>query len=236
MNRLAYASPPSEVPPLHVEGHACVVRAFTSAGALGGDAARFWQEVFSVRVYARLMATLRVNAFAIACPLGARASTVPAATVDRSSAGGDVGSDAGGGAGGDVSSDGDGCCSSEGSSSATCGTADASGSACDPAGALKPLAASAEGGTALYALASFANHDCAPSADVVVGPGGGLALRARRSIAPGEPVTITYLDSALPWHVRRKKLLSGYGFHCGCALCEAQAHESRAPLRQQQQT
>jgi SET domain-containing protein len=85
----------------------------------------------------------------------------------------------------------------------------------------------APGGTAIYFLASFANHSCEPNCDVCIAPGGALALRARRSIAALEPLTITYLDSSLPVEFRRKKLLMGYGFDCNCELCEQQLKATR---------
>ncbi|MEI8327013.1 MAG: SET domain-containing methyltransferase [Betaproteobacteria bacterium] len=101
--------------------------------------------------------------------------------------------------------------------------ADAAG--CGPGGGCGETPASlgdAPGGTALYELASLANHDCDPNADVVIARGGALELRARRDVAAGEPLTVTYLDSSLHVALRRRKLLLGYGFSCECALCRAQ--------------
>ena len=248
ITRLAYATPPQIVPRIHAEGYAVMQTAFAQAGALRGDTTRFWDEVFPLRTYARLMATLRINAFAIVCPLGAAKDAVAAESAPQSAplinlppgltGGGEgtgfvavtndvlgvpvVGTSSSGSAGDDA--DEGGCCSSEdAAAAAACGSGEAvADSPCGGSGSSTTQTASVGGGTALFALASFANHDCDPAADVVVAPGGALALRARRDISAGEDVTITYLDSSLGVVDRRKRLLAGYGFPCSCAMCTMQ--------------
>lgn len=63
-----------------------------------------------------------------------------------------------------------------------------------------------------------------------MGPGAELQLVARRAIAAGDEVTITYLDSSLPVVERRARLQGSYGFQCTCPLCVAQA-AATAPRR-----
>ena len=79
----------------------------------------------------------------------------------------------------------------------------------------------AEGsGTAAYALPSLANHECDPNCDAVWRHGDAtLALTARREIAAGEEVLITYIDSSVPVTQRREELRFAYGFECACAAC-----------------
>ena len=78
-------------------------------------------------------------------------------------------------------------------------------------------------GSALFGLPSLANHSCAPSAAPAWGgqdaPASTLRLVALRDLAPGEAVTLSYIDDELPVRVRRSQLLDGYGFECGCARC-----------------
>jgi hypothetical protein len=197
-NSLVYATPPETdaLPRAHVEGYAHVRGAFLKAGKLSGaGVTTFFDTVFNLRAYARLMGTLRLNAFSVvvnpnapAQPADARAPTADAQTSV-------------------------GCCDS--SASEDCAP---SGSCAESPSAL----GDAPGGTAVYEAASLANHECEPSCDVVIAAGGALALRARRNIADGDALTITYLDSSLPVDLRRKKLLLGYGFDCECAMCREQ--------------
>ena len=51
-------------------------------------------------------------------------------------------------------------------------------------------------GIGLYPLAALANHDCAPSAVQAFGPRGDICFRALRPLAPGDAVTIGYVDLA----------------------------------------
>jgi len=85
---------------------------------------------------------------------------------------------------------------------------------------------SSRAGSAVYLVPSLFNHSCEPSVDVAF-PGGTAAmeLRARRDVAAGEELTISYLDSALPRAQRQEHLLKGYGFECRCPLCEEQRED-----------
>lgn len=207
---LCYATPPplDEQPRAFKEGYDLVRGAFIKGGRVGGNITLFFDSVFNPEAYARLMGTLRLNTFSVACPLdgeGSRVSTVAAEGVGMG--GGDASS------GSNCAPPGEGCCGSDS------GGGNGSGSSGCGGGSSPTALGDAPGGAALYHLASLANHQCEPSTDVVVAPGGGLALRARVPLKKGDPVTITYLDSSLPLELRRKKLQSGYGFTCTCPRC-----------------
>jgi hypothetical protein len=79
----------------------------------------------------------------------------------------------------------------------------------------------AEGnGTAVYALPSLLNHECDPSVNAVWAHGDArLTLSARRDVAAGEELRITYIDASEPVNVRRNSLRYAYGFICGCTAC-----------------
>ena len=203
---LAYATPPplAEHPRAFREGYALVKGAVLGAGKVGGaGAATLFDLVFTPATYARLMGTLRLNSISVPCPLlppGAAPPPPPPPPQPQQQQQQQQASDDAG------------CCSGE----ASCGDAGAGASSCGESAA---AFGDAPGGTALYRLASLANHACEPSADVVMAVGGALALRARRALGAGEEVTITYLDSSLPGAVRRNRLLRGYGFECKCQRC-----------------
>lgn len=180
---------------------------------MGGNKEAFFDTVFNLRFYSRLMSTLRLNTFSFPCSLDQPLVRSPTPTSPGPAAVGAVSQSA-------QAAD-SGCCSEDGTAApAACGTDSSCGSSIGKAG-------EAPGGTVLYALASHANHDCDPSLEVQVGAGAGLTLRTRREIRPGEEVTVTYLDSSLDVGIRQAKLRL-YGFECRCALCVRQLAEARA--------
>lgn len=223
---LSYATPPPEaqLPRPIVEGYAQVKAAVLRAGKLGGDGVgAFFDSAFSLRAYARLAGALRLNSFSVPCPLGGGGGgeVLGGAGGDRD--GGEATRACDGGAEGGAAGAGaaEGACRGAAGAPAAgggCGSGEGAGACGDSA----PALGDAPGGTALYALASLAQHECEPSCDVVLAAGGALALRARRDIPAGGAVTITYLDSSLPLEPRRRKLLQ-YGFECRCSMCETQA-------------
>ena len=79
----------------------------------------------------------------------------------------------------------------------------------------------AELGIGIYPLAALTNHDCDPSAAQTFGAGAELTLRALRALAPGDAVTIGYIDLAATTAARRKALRDSYLFECRCARCAA---------------
>jgi len=200
----------------------------------------FFASAFDVRTYARLMGILRLNSFSVQCPLGSSREppTSPASAHEEgrphhepafsaASAGvrGESPDSSSRGVCGGTSGVGGGAldCSSrapdEGGGDGCCGGGEDNGSI---------DALEVRGGTALYVTASYANHDCSPNLDVLMGPHAALRYAARRRVAAGEELTITYLDSSLPVSARRGKLAHGYGFECACALCSEQVVALRA--------
>lgn len=82
-------------------------------------------------------------------------------------------------------------------------------------------------GTGLYALGSAVNHSCEPNAALLKRPGvrdSTTAVLALRDIAPGEEVTISYIDESAPLEERRADL-ADYQFVCRCARCVAEEEE-----------
>jgi hypothetical protein len=213
---------------------------------MGGAVDSFFSVAFNVRAYARLMGTLRLNSFTLQCPLpaqsqggadtaveraqnGARAvielptrhsataSAQPApapqeATACASRPSLDAATAAAAGCCGDGSplSGGGGC-----------------GSGLPPADSAPP-----DRGTALYGAASLVNHACDPNLDVVIGPEARIYLRARRTIAAGEDLSIAYLDCSAPVAERRMRLQHSYGFTCECRLCLQQLAEAATAAKQ----
>lgn len=199
-------------------GYGCVRDAL--AAKMGGQVEEFFSTAFNLRTYARLMGTLRLNSFAIRCPITGPAHS-PAPSEHSVPAAGTVpvvGAASAAGAGPESSScttsnsDGGGCGGGCGDSDPTSGTSGCASSVVE-----------AKGGTALYGAPSLLNHSCDPCLDVVMGPSATLALQARREIAAGEELTISYLDCSLPVATRRAGLAKGYGFECNCPKCVTEA-------------
>ncbi|KAI0648097.1 SET domain-containing protein [Trametes meyenii] len=76
----------------------------------------------------------------------------------------------------------------------------------------------------VFPLASrLFNHSCVPNAacKYVIKPSEPVTMQivALQDIAPGEEITIPYLDPALPYQIRREALDANYGFACKCRLC-----------------
>jgi SET and MYND domain-containing protein len=76
-----------------------------------------------------------------------------------------------------------------------------------------------EMGTGLYPLAALANHACLPTAVQSFGPNAELTLRALQPLAPGDQVTIAYIDLSPARTQRRAALREAYLFDCQCAAC-----------------
>jgi hypothetical protein len=232
-------------PTVWVRGHA-LATAVLREKVKGPGADAFFEQVFGLRAYARLMGTLRLNSFTIRCPIDAAPSVSSRAVDEHAPSGGAAGGGQGGDSGGGCCSttDADGAPPSSPSASSSCSTGDdpasCSSSSSSPAASL--AAGDVPGGTALYAHASFVNHSCEPNLDVVMAPGASLALRARRPIPAGEELTIAYVDPASPvWgaaggaaggapgpapvHRRRRHLYHSYGFECRCPLCVRELKE-----------
>ena len=191
-----------------------LVRAALSA-RMEGDSAGFWKHAFDVRTYARLMGTLRLNAFSIRLHAAAEAGG------GREGFGGEAESSPPPPPAG---------CATSGEAG-SCGTAGACGDGGGGCGSAMHESG-AGGGTAVYAMASLLNHDCAPTAQASLHARAELRVHALRHIAPGEELTISYLGEAegsafattsgelrAAAEQRRAQLARGYGFVCSCARC-----------------
>ncbi|EIE20780.1 SET domain-containing protein [Coccomyxa subellipsoidea C-169] len=81
-------------------------------------------------------------------------------------------------------------------------------------------------GSAFYALQSCCNHSCAPNAHAFkrahIDTDGSATILARKPIAPGEEVCLSYIDEDAPYHDRRAAL-ADYGFTCECDKCVSEA-------------
>ncbi|KAI8619923.1 hypothetical protein BC830DRAFT_1039507, partial [Chytriomyces sp. MP71] len=65
-----------------------------------------------------------------------------------------------------------------------------------------------------------ANHSCVPNCAVAFEPVTHMArLVSLRDIQEGEELTVSYVDSADPYHSRRLDLQRRYFFTCKCELC-----------------
>ena len=80
-------------------------------------------------------------------------------------------------------------------------------------------------GCALSVLMGYCNHDCTPNAEACVDEEGFVTLTARKDIAPGEEVCISYVDPNASVLDRRAILLDHYEFECRCARCSKEFRE-----------
>ena len=79
-------------------------------------------------------------------------------------------------------------------------------------------------GTAFYALQSCINHSCSPNANSLKSNGdvdGSAVITARRALAAGEEITISYIEEDLT-HSDRQQALRDYGFVCKCERCRSE--------------
>ena len=72
---------------------------------------------------------------------------------------------------------------------------------------------------ALYALASMINHDCAPNSRVSFDSKKRLHLFAKRDIAAGEEISVTYCNPLLGTPARQEMLRRNRFFSCKCRRC-----------------
>ena len=72
------------------------------------------------------------------------------------------------------------------------------------------------------------NHACRPNADYRYdAPTLSQSIHAARDIAPGEEITLSYINTLLPRDERLAKLQRNWGFSCDCAACTADAARAR---------
>lgn len=75
------------------------------------------------------------------------------------------------------------------------------------------------GSRGLFLATSMVNHDCLPNARVIFNTEGDVIVKAKKSIAKGQPITITYCSLLTNTETRLKKLQSSKFFKCTCDLC-----------------
>ncbi|GLJ44547.1 hypothetical protein SUGI_0935530 [Cryptomeria japonica] len=81
---------------------------------------------------------------------------------------------------------------------------------------------------AIYAQASFFNHDCLPNAcrfDYVDKPGDhntNIIIRSLHDIQDGSEICLSYFPVNWPYAERQKRLLEDYGFSCMCDRCRVE--------------
>ncbi|EJD34840.1 hypothetical protein AURDEDRAFT_75805 [Auricularia subglabra TFB-10046 SS5] len=71
---------------------------------------------------------------------------------------------------------------------------------------------------AVMQIMSRANHSCKPNTKSCRQKYQ-ATYTASRDIAPGEEITVTYIDETRPKAERRKELKTKYFFTCTCELC-----------------
>eukprot|EP00928_Gymnodinium_smaydae_P036942 TRINITY_DN25732_c0_g1_i1.p1 TRINITY_DN25732_c0_g1~~TRINITY_DN25732_c0_g1_i1.p1 ORF type:complete len:462 (+),score=64.41 TRINITY_DN25732_c0_g1_i1:66-1388(+) len=75
-------------------------------------------------------------------------------------------------------------------------------------------------GYGLFQRLSALNHSCDPGAEVVFPGSSRLLVVARRNIAVGEEICISYIDHEEEDRAERQKDLNSYGFVCDCRRCK----------------
>ena len=74
----------------------------------------------------------------------------------------------------------------------------------------------------LYFTLAFANHNCEPNAHFETDQRGEMKLMARKPIAEGEQIFITYVNPLHEVHLRQRELRVNYGFLCDCSRCKTE--------------
>ncbi|KAK4445990.1 hypothetical protein QBC34DRAFT_305746 [Podospora aff. communis PSN243] len=85
-------------------------------------------------------------------------------------------------------------------------------------------------GAAFDLLTAVINHSCEPNAFVFF-EGNELKVRSLREIAPGEEITISYVDKNIDVAARRKLLQHEHFFECRCIRCRNEHKEHVSLLK-----
>ncbi|CAD7949865.1 unnamed protein product [Amoebophrya sp. A120] len=79
-------------------------------------------------------------------------------------------------------------------------------------------------GLGVCRVVAFTNHSCYPNMEVCrIGETGRIQGKATRRIRAGENIYMSYIDEDCTLAYRQEELWSGYGFHCKCVKCKAEA-------------
>ncbi|KAL4871940.1 hypothetical protein BDV12DRAFT_183489 [Aspergillus spectabilis] len=73
-------------------------------------------------------------------------------------------------------------------------------------------------GLYLHPYAALINHSCNYNA-IVAFDGPQLYIKAIRPIAKDDQISISYIDTTFPTHIRQKEVQERYFFTCGCTKC-----------------
>ena len=94
-----------------------------------------------------------------------------------------------------------------------------------------------EGQLGIFLLPALCNHSCNPAAEYKIDSLDGritITLTACRRLAPGDDLTISYIDTTASRKpsraARRKELAAGWFFFCCCRSCVRDPHEPRTPV------
>ncbi|KAJ3115346.1 hypothetical protein HK098_006997 [Nowakowskiella sp. JEL0407] len=77
-------------------------------------------------------------------------------------------------------------------------------------------------GRAIFPYAAYFNHSCDPNCESIQSKTS-LTITTIRSVEKDEELTISYIDTNLPLHARRQRLLDDYYFTCRCTRCESES-------------
>ncbi|SPQ24006.1 16ce20a4-d59a-4ef4-9f5d-28d34fe9a566 [Thermothielavioides terrestris] len=94
---------------------------------------------------------------------------------------------------------------------------------------MRPAEKNESVGYAFEFLTAVINHSCDPNA-LVFFQGRELRVRSLKKIAPGEEITICYIDPTFDVAARQEVLKREYFFDCSCARCTSELAEQRALL------
>merc|ERR1712007_414226 len=86
-------------------------------------------------------------------------------------------------------------------------------------------------GHGLFARLSAVNHSCEPNAEVLYVGSSTLILVARRQIAAGEEICISYIDHEEEDADERQRDLQSYGFRCDCRRCRPRKRKAKPKVR-----
>ncbi|KAI1913401.1 hypothetical protein LOZ65_005831 [Ophidiomyces ophidiicola] len=80
----------------------------------------------------------------------------------------------------------------------------------------------------VYLNVSRINHGCRPNAVAIFNDSGEVMVHVMKGIPKGKEITITYIEPALTFSVRKNHLKHKFGFNCTCELCSRSPEERYA--------
>ncbi|KAK4163361.1 hypothetical protein QBC43DRAFT_355110 [Cladorrhinum sp. PSN259] len=95
---------------------------------------------------------------------------------------------------------------------------------------LRPASQKESIGCALDLLTATINHSCDPNAFVFF-EGTELRVRSLKKIAPGEEITICYIDPTIDVSTRQEILLREHFFNCRCTRCKSEQMEEQGWIK-----